>query len=362
MNNKKTDSILIDGIVSSLIAFLIAIGICFVLSLVFNLTGYKEFNQIMSGNLGGDKGASVNSILRITVILFNFSLFNTVGTVRFGILIFAFIPIIAFWLANRQLNKKGNLGPTNISIYLISSLIFASLQFIISLITKGELVEGLPINFATLSNFIATFILTFIIQLFIKLNYRNTGKNAGIKAFKSTYRIMGIVAGFIGIVAIVAGVSSQSNNIIMMIIAVIAMLPNVISYIFFYMIGLTMKFNDVFQEQLNIYINLDLTFQNRMYIRYIAILLFVLIIAYVIYKMDKKKFIRNAIIYSLTLGIFMGTLGYCSSINFIEIKYIGSIQFGVSSILLSVFIPILVIWIVILLYYLIKRIKDIIRE
>lgn len=362
MNNKKSDNILIDGIVSSLIAFLIAIGICFVISLVFNLIGYKDFNQIMSGNLGADKGATVNSILRVTVILFNFSLFNTVGIVKFGILIFAIVPIIAFWLANRQLDKKGNLDFTNISIYLISSLIFASLQFIISLITKGELVEGLPVDFATLSNFIATFILTFIIQVFIKLNYRNSGKNPGIKAFKSTYRIMGLVGGFIGIVAIVAGVSSQSNNIIMMIIAVIALLPNVISYAFFYMIGLTMKFNDAFQEQLNIYINLDLTFQNRMYIRYIAILLFVLIVAYVIYKMDKEKLIRNAIIYSITLGIFLGTLGYCTIINFIEIKFIGSIEFGVSSILLSVFMPILVIWIVVLIYYLIKRIKDIIKE
>ena len=362
MENKKSTNILIEGIISSLIAFLIAIGICIVLSLVINLTGYKDFNQIMSGNLGGDKGATLNSIIKVTAILFNFSLFNTVGTVKFGILILAIIPIISFYLANKQFDKRSKMRPAIIGIYIISSLIFAILQLLLSLITKGELVEGLVINFASFNNFFTTFILTFIIQVFIKLNYSNTERIAGIKAFKLTYRIMGIIGGFLGIIAIVAGVSSKSNNVAIMIIALIAMLPNVMSYVFFYMIGLTMKFNDAFQEQLNIYIDLDLTFQNRMYLRYIAVVLFIIILAYVIYRMDKKKFIKNAIIFSTTLGVFIGTLGYCTSINFIKIKYIGSIQFGVSSILLSVFIPILLVWFVVLLFYLVNRIKNIIKE
>ena len=362
MDNNKSDSVLLDGVRSALIAFLITLGFSLVISIIFNISFFEDFNNLMSGNLGGDKGATATSIVRITVMIFNFSLFNTVGTIKFGILIFIFIPVIAFWLANKQINRKGNIDSSNIIVYVISSLIFALLQFFISFITKGNLVEGIPINFATFSNLFTTFILSLLIQLFIKLNYKSDSKNGGINAFKNTYRIMGLIGIIIILVALIMGFGNYSKHGILIIIAIILMLPNMIAYSFFYMIGLTMEFNDKLQEALSKYINIDLTFENNMYIRYLAIIIFALIVAYIVLKMDKDKLIRNAIIYSVSLGIFMGTLGYCSSINFIDIKFIGSIEFSVSNIFLSAFIPFVTVWIIVLIYYLIKKVKDVIKE
>ncbi|QUH29087.1 hypothetical protein [Vallitalea guaymasensis] len=362
MDNNKSDSVLLDGVRSALIAFLITLGFSLVISIIFNISFFEDFNNLMSGNLGGDKGATATSIVRITVMIFNFSLFNTVGTIKFGILIFIFIPVIAFWLANKQINRKGNIDSSNVIVYVISSLIFALLQFFISLITKGNLVEGIPINFATFSNLFTTFILSLLIQLFIKLNYKSDSKNGGINAFKNTYRIMGLIGIIIILVALIMGFGNYSKHGILIIIAIILMLPNMIAYSFFYMIGLTMEFNDKLQEALSKYINIDLTFENNMYIRYLAIIIFALIVAYIVFKMDKDKLIRNAIIYSVSLGIFMGTLGYCSSINFIDIKFIGSIEFSVSNIFLSAFIPFVTVWIIVLIYYLIKKVKDVIKE
>ncbi|GMQ55980.1 hypothetical protein AN1V17_03720 [Vallitalea sediminicola] len=362
MNNNKSESVLLDGVRSALIAFLITLGFSLVISIIFNMSFFEDFNNLMSGNLGGDKGATATSIVRITVMIFNFSLFNAVGTIKFGILILIFIPVIAFWLANKQIDRKGNMNSSNIIVYVISSFIFALLQFFISLITKGDLVEGIPINFATFGNLLTTFILCLLIQLFIKLNYKRDSKNGGIKSFKNTYRIMGLIGIVIILAGLISGFGNYSKHGILIIIAIILMLPNMIAYSFFYMIGLTMEFNDKLQEALNKFINIDLTFENNMYIRYLAIVIFVLIVAYIIYKMDKEKLIKNSLIYSVSLGLFIGTLGYCSSINFIDIDFIGSIEFSVSNIFLSAFIPFATVWIIVLIYYLIKKVKDVIKE
>lgn len=361
MNNNKSESVLLDGIRSALIAFLIALGFSLVLSIIFNMSFFKDFNTIMSGNLGNNTGVTATSILRITVMIFNFSLFNAMGNINLGILIFIFIPVIAFWLANKQVDRKGNINISNIIVYLISSLVFALLQFFISFITKGDLVEGVPINFATFNNLVTTFILSLLIQLFIKLNYKSNSKNGGINAFKHTYRTMGLIGAIIILAGLILGFGSYSKHGILMIIVIILMLPNMIAYSFFYMIGLTMEFNDKLQDFLNKYINMDLAFENSMYIRYLAIIIFVLIVAYIVYRLDRDNLL-NVIIYSVSLGIFIGTLGYCSSINFIDIDFIGDIKFGVSSLFLSALIPFATIWLVVLIYYLIKKVKDVIKE
>jgi hypothetical protein len=360
MDNNTKDNIL-NGVRSALIAFLVSIAISLVVSIIFNYSIFEKFNELMSGNLGLDKGANISSIIKITGIIFNFSLFNTVSQVRFGALIFIFIPVISFCISNRYIDKKRKIELSDIGVYLLSSGIFAMFQFIISLATKGELVEGININFATLGNFVTTVIFTFIIQLFIKFNYRVDTNNGGIKAFKYTYRIMGVIGTVIGIGIIIYGLKDYSKDVVKFIIAAILMLPNVIAYVYFYMIGLSMSFNEELQSAINNFINVDLTLQKIIYVRYIAIIVFLLIIVYIIFKMDKKNLIKNALIYSISFSVFIGTLAYCSSINLINVKGMFSIRFSVSSFFLSWLIPLLAIWIVVLLYYLIAKVKEIIN-
>jgi hypothetical protein len=74
VSNEKADSVLIEGLRSALIAFLIILGISFVLSIVVNFTSYERFNEIMSGTLGGNKGVTASSIIKITFAIFNLSL------------------------------------------------------------------------------------------------------------------------------------------------------------------------------------------------------------------------------------------------------------------------------------------------
>lgn len=358
---KKTDSILLEGLKSALIAFLITLVISLGLSLILNFSVFERFNELMSGTLGGNKGVTASSILKITIMILNFSLFNTVGGLTLGALVLIFIPAIAFWLANKSIDDKGSIDFTNIKVYLIASVIFAFLQFCFSFITAGDIVKDLTINFATIRNFISTVIITFLIQLFIKINYKTDGDNNGLKAFKYTYRTMAIIGAIVGLVAIIIGLKSYSKDIMLLLFSIIVILPNAIAYTCFYMMGLTIEFNDKLQGALN-YIGLDPTLQNMMFVRYLGAIVFVLIIIVFIYRMKKEKLIINTAIYSISLGLFMGVLSYCSRINIIQIPILGTITFGVNSFLLSVLIPIVTIWVITLIYCLVMKVVEIIKQ
>jgi hypothetical protein len=361
VSNEKADNVLIEGLRSALIAFLIILGISFVLSIIVNFTSYERFNEIMSGTLGGNKGVTASSIIKLTFAIFNLSLFNTLGSVKLGLLIFLIIPIIAFWISNKHINNRGDIDITNIKIYIITSLSFGVLQFIMSLITAGEIVEDLNINFASIGNIISTILITFLLQVLIKVNYKSNFRSEGVKAFKDTYRIIIIIGAIVGLVAIVYGIRSQSKDIIMLLTSIIFLLPNVIAYTCFYMMGLTLGFNDKLQNALD-FIGIDASLESMMIVRYIGVLVFVLIVIIVIYRMNKDRFIIDTIIYSASLGLFIGILAYLSKIDIKQIPILGTITISVNSLLLSIIIPIAMIWIIVLIYYLILKIAEIIRS
>lgn len=363
VNNKKADSAIVEGLRSALVAFLIMLGISLVVSILVNFTYYEKFNEIMSGTLGGDKGVTVSSIIKITIAIFNLSLFNTLGTLKLGILLFLIIPTIAFIISNKNINNnnRGSIDLANIKIYIITSLAFGILQFVISLITAGEIVEDLIINFASIGNIISTILITFLIQIFIKVNYKSDSRSEGFKAFKYTYRSILIIGSIVGLVAIVYGVRSQSKDIMILLTSIIVLLPNVIAYTCFYMMGLTLEFNDKLQNALD-YIGIDASLGSMMVVRYVGVLVFVLIVIIVIYKMNKDKFIINTSIYSISLGLFMGILAYLSKIDIKQIPILGTITISVNSLVLSVVIPIITIWFIVFIYYMVLKIVDIIRS
>lgn len=361
--NKKNNGVWVDGIQSALVAFLIMLGISLVLSIAINFSIYERFNELMSGTLGDYKGANISSILKITIMIFNMSLFNAVGELRLGIIALAAVPGIALWISNKRVNDNGILNIYKLKVYGITAIVLAILQFLISFITKGELVEGLNINFASLRNGISTMVIIYLLQLFVLMNTKSKGKTFdGIKAFRHTYRTLAIIGAVIGILAMVFGLQSLQDEIILLLFVIIFALPNVVVYSFYYMSGLTMAFNEELRGGLN-YLGIDPTFQNMVYVRYGAVLVFVIVLVIFTLRMKKDDyFYINTFIYSVVTGIFFGVLGYCSSIYMTNIPAVGNIEFRVSHYFLSGFIPFAGIWLVAIIYYFVKRMKTIIQQ
>ncbi len=291
------------------------------------------------------------------------SLFNAFGTLRLGIIVLAIVPGIAFWISNKRINENGVLNNYKLKVYGVATLVFAILQWLVSFITKGELVDGLTVNFASIRNIISTVIIIYLMQLFIIMNTKSKGKTFdGIKAFRHTYRTLAIIGAVIGLVAMVFGLKSLYDEIILLLFVIIFALPNVIVYSFFYMSGLTMAFNEELRGGLN-YLGIDPTLQNMVYVRYGAVLVFVIVLVIFTLRMKKDEyFYINTFIYSVITGIFFGVLGYCSSIHVANIPAVGNIEFSVSSYFLSAFIPFTGIWLIALVYYLIKKMKTIIAQ
>lgn len=287
--DKKNNGALVDGIQSALVAFLIMLGISLILSIAVNFSLYERFNELMSGTLGDNKGATISSILKITIIIFfNMSLFNAFGTLRLGIIVLAIVPGIAFWISNKRINENGVLNNYKLKVYGVATLVFAILQWLVSFITKGELVDGLTVNFASIRNIISTVIIIYLMQLFIIMNTKSKGKTFdGIKAFRHTYRTLAIIGAVIGLVAMVFGLKSLYDEIILLLFVIIFALPNVIVYSFFYMSGLTMAFNEELRGGLN-YLGIDPTLQNMVYVRYGAVLVFVIVLVIFTLRMKKK--------------------------------------------------------------------------
>ncbi len=362
--DKKNNGALVDGIQSALAAFLIMLGISLILSIAVNFSVYEQFNELMSGTLGDNKGANISSILKITIIIFNMSLFNAVGNFRLSIIVLAAIPGIAFWISNKRINGNGVLNTYKLKVYGVATLTFAFLQWLVSFITKGELVEGLAVNFASIRNMISTVIIIWLMQLFILMNTKSKGKAFdGIKAFRHTYRTLAIIGAVVGLLAIIFGLKSWYSDIVLLLFVIIFALPNIVVYSFFYMSGLTMAFNEELQGGLN-YLGIDPTLQNMAYVRYGAVLVFVIVLVVFTLRMKKDQyFYINTFIYSVITGVFFGVLGYYSSIYVSNIPVgVDNIEFSVSSYFLSAFIPFAGIWIIALIYYLIKKMKTVISQ
>lgn len=360
---KKQNNALIDGVQSALVAFLIMLGISLILSVAVNLSVYEKFSELMAGTLGKDTSASVSSILKITIMIFNMSLFNAVGNMRLGIVVLAVIPFIGFYISNKRLNEDGVLSLYKCKVYGISTGLFVILQVVMSFITKGELVDGLMLNFVSFTNILSTIVIVYLLQLFILMNTKSIGKSFdGIIAFRHTYRTLGIIGGVVGLIAIIFGLKSLQFQVVMLLLIIIVALPNVIVYSFFYMSGLTMAFNEEIRGGLN-YLGIDPTLQNMVYLRYGAVLIFIIVIAIFTLWMKKDKFFyMNTLLYSLVTGIFFGLLGYYSSIHIANIPAVGNVEFNVNNYLLSGLIPFGTIWLVAFIYYLVGKMKRIINE
>lgn len=357
---QNSSKYIVAGLQLALKAFIISIIFSAVLSLVINYAFAEGFSEIMSGNIG-TSSVTFTSIIRLTFIIFNLSLFNVAGSMKVGLVILGIIPLVAFGIVSRGSGLKKRLIDGLIEC-TIASIVFALLQLIVSLITSGDLVDGMFINFATIRNILSTVIITLLIQVFIRVNYRNNyNQNSGLKAFSITFKSLLSISTFIGIIASIVLLKDMINEFILLVFSIILLLPNIVVYLILYMMGLTIKMSEPLHKALNV-AGVDVSIVDQFLLfRFLGVAIFIGIIIFSIFKIRKNLSLKSLVIYMLLLSVFSGLIAYCSMTNLGKFIFVGEVIFGISPVL-AVIVPLVGVFVIGIIYNLIDKLINIVQQ
>jgi hypothetical protein len=323
-----------EGIRIGLLAFLIDFIFGLVISIIVNTMFLSQLNQWINGSLSEHVGFSFPTFIRTISFVMNISVFNGGGTIQnggefhVGVLLFAIIPIIAFWLADRRENKIKSFSFVEFIVYTCSAVVFATLLMIYSIITRGEIL-GLEYHFASFRNFIMTGVIVICIQFFISLNYNKTFS----PGFKSARLLLRVLLGFsiaIGLIGMVVLMGRYTGNILLMIGAIIVLLPNLAVYIMFTLMGISVQFGEQLTTLMNM-AQVDISFTTlSLPIRIGLIVLYFLLLLLVILRMKKERYLRELIWFALSFSFVSFILAYCTTINLGFVKNLLDVQFGIN--------------------------------
>ena len=323
-----------EGIRIGLWAFLIEFVFSVFTALVINAMFINQLNQWINGSLSEQVKFSFPMFIRTISFIMNISVFNGGGIIqngsefRVGMLIFAILPIIAFWLADRRENKLKTFGFVEFIVYCSSSFIFSALLMIYALITQGEML-GLNYQFASLRNFIMTGIIIICIQFFVSLNY-NKQFSSGFKSARVLLRILlgiSILAGLIGMIVLFG---KYTSNFLLIIAAIVILLPNVAVYIMFTMMGISVQFGEQLTTLMNM-AQIDASFTMlSLPIRIGLIVLYFLLLIFVVLRIKKENYLRELVWFALSFSFVSFILAYCTTINLGFVKNLLDVQFGIN--------------------------------
>lgn len=341
----------LEGIKVGLIAFLITFIVSLVFSLVVNLIWLEEINNIINGSLSVDPKLTGASLLTLTSMFLNMSLFNSGGTLasggtlHIGVLIFALLPVIAFIIADRRDNKKESFDFHDMFIYISSSLVFAICVYVFSWITKGTFV-GMSIDFSSLRNLFMTVIIAMCIQLLIGINY-NKSFSPGIRLTRRLFRSLigiGLFVGLIIIIVLLTKFLGGTISFVGILLMSVFMIPNIAVYILFTFMGASMEFGSQLHTLLYDFFGIDLGFTALpLMIRIIMIGLFFAVVLYSVFKIEKKGFAKQIFLFASSFSFLTLILSYSTRMNLGIVKNLMGVQFGYNS--LYVFImPLTVIF------------------
>ncbi len=100
-----------EGLRIGLWAFILHFVLSGILALIVNVVAMGQLNQWINGSLSDGITFQFSRWIRTISFTMNISVFNGGGVIQnggefhIGVLIFAIIPIIAFWVADRRENK-----------------------------------------------------------------------------------------------------------------------------------------------------------------------------------------------------------------------------------------------------------------
>jgi len=342
-----------------LFAFVATFAISLFISIIGSILFLTQVNEIVQGSIGTSDQITFSGILKTTSFIMNISVFNRLAHLKFGMLIFAVIPVLSFYFADRSDNKEEGISIKHIFIFIISSSIFAILLLVEAVLSKGELL-GVSINFFSLSNFFSTFGLAFFLQIVIGLNYDSHGAT-GIKAARLLSRILFGMVALVAIVGMSYLLVKQSVPIQYIITAVILMAPNIAIYGFFMLMGTSVTLGESLVSTLDTF-GMDITFNGMpLGVKLIALVLFLIAIIISLSVLKKDRYIKQLIEFALSFSVIAAFVAYCTTIELGTIAIFKDIYLGVS-LLKAFLVPLIAIIVLGLMLKLIRDVVEVIKE
>lgn len=344
MNRLKIN--LIKGARVGILAFLICFAVAFIMSLVINFGYLGKVNTLLNGSLSAAPKASLSNVLIITSLIINFTVFNNGavlengGTLHLGLLVFVLLPAIAFFIADRRNNKEKHFDGQDFIVYILSSLLFGIFVYSYSWITKGELL-GIKINFTEPLNFLMTIVMSLVIQYFIGFNY-NKKMPVGIRMSRWLLRVFLAFGFFASVVGVVAVLSKYISSIPLLIAISIVLVPNLVIYAMFMLMGASIQFGDQLQVLMS-NIGIDMSFATlNLPIRISLIAVFFTIILIAIWRLGKERFLEELFLLATSFSVISLIFAYCTHMNLGFIKNLLDVQFGINY-LFSFIVPFVII-------------------
>ena len=351
-----------EGLRAGLLAFIINYIVSVVIALIIGLLFLENVNDIILGDIGSVDKLNFLTLLRMTVLIMNFTVFNSAGAVRIGFFLFSIIPFISFFIADRRDNRKRGLTYENIIIYMTASIVFTLLLGIISNILKGELI-GIHLDFVTLDNLLGTLSVTIFIQIIVGIIYKKDARPA-IKTARFVARVLLGASFIIGTIGLLRFMQGYSLNPFIKLGAYLALIPNITLYNFlsFMGVGITMSDSLLQAGSLEIFqVNLGLIFQLQILTKVMMAAAFEGLIIYCLMNLKKERFLLETLFFSIILSVFSLFMAYTTLINLGTVIVVGDIYLG-TNVILSYIVPFSIINITGLLIYLIRSLKETFKE
>lgn len=360
MENFKYKNQMIQGVRVGLIAFIISYGISFICSIIINFAMLERLNVLLKGALSDKVSIGFSSIVKVTSIIMNFSVFNSIENIRCGILLLAIIPFIAFFIADKKCNNKEGLDINNIVVYITSSVIFSILLSILSLATRGVILD-IDINFFSLRNIFLTILVALLIQVVIGMNY-NKNNITGIKAARIMTRIILGIGSVLGLILLITILSGQITGFFAKVLLILVLLPNVAIYVMFLLMGINLQISEPLLKLID-YASDDvmLTFGSLpLAVRIISIVSFFIIIGVSLFFLNKEKYLKELGIFAITFSGFTTLVAFCTTIDLGVVKVV-DVALGINM-LQAFFIPFIMVGAIGFLVFLVRKAINIVKE
>jgi hypothetical protein len=361
MKTKEVKPHIVKGTKVGLSAFVICYICSLIISIVLNISVLQKINNIVHGALSDKIDMGITSIIKITSIIMNFSVFNTIGNIRVSLLILCVIPCISFIMANRNEEKIDRLNIDRLIVYLTSSVIFSILLSILSLGTKGVLLD-VDVNFFSIKNIFITIFITLLIQVVIGMS-NNINRISGVRATRIMIRLMLGFGGVIGLIILFILLNGRLGSIFGMLLMIIILLPNMAIYTLFLLMGINVRISEPLLKLIN-YSNdkLILSFGDLpIFVRVLFILLFVVVICVSLLYLNKKKFLINLGIFVTSFSVFTTLVAIFTAINLGAVKNVVHVQFGINW-LQAFLTPFIMVGVIGLIVFLVRKAISIIKE
>jgi hypothetical protein len=349
----------IEGVRVGLKAFIITYVIAFVVSLVVNISVIDRIQDYLQGTLSQGIGFNFGLVIKTTSLIMNMAVFNTSGEIQIGILSFVALPLLSFYIADRSDNEKEGMDFIGFIIYGIAGVVYMVLLSLTSFISRGNYL-GVNVNFVSLRNMIMTIIIAILIQMVIGMNY-DANRLPGVMATRWMIRLSLGITALIAIIAMIVGVLKFTNNVLVILLAILVLMPNLMVYILFMTMGVSVDFNNSL-DKLLAFGKLNLSYDAiPIGFRIVLIIIFVAAVIFSLTKVEKSSFIKGLSGFAIVYALSCLLLAYGTRINLGVVKGLMDIGLGINLIQAFVY-PFVAIMIMGLLWVAIKHMMKVLKS